>query len=65
MTIQEVVDKIVIFLSEKGDDANLKEILVKITEDREYKIYFIKGILNHLSELLPKRTENGKSDNNY
>jgi 3-dehydroquinate synthase len=36
----------------------VKEITVKITEDKEYKIYIKKGILNNLSEYLSKAIEN-------
>ncbi|GAG24650.1 unnamed protein product, partial [marine sediment metagenome] len=36
----------------------MKEITVKITEDKEYKICIEKGILNNLSEHLSKVIEN-------
>jgi 3-dehydroquinate synthase len=36
----------------------VKEITVKITEDKEYKIYIEKGILNNLGEHLSKAIEN-------
>jgi len=36
----------------------VKEITVKITEDKEYKVYIEKGILNSLGEYLSKTIEN-------
>ncbi len=43
----------------------MKEIKVKIIEDKEYKIYIKKGILNSLTEYLIRTIENKKSHCNY
>src|SRR5665648_92189 len=60
LNVQEVADKTITLLKRawRAKGEQMKEIKIKITEDKEYKICIKKGILINLGEHLSKTIEN-------